>query len=409
MQKTAFLCLLGVFALGGCITPSSGPQRQAIIENSSRQAAPDGVGSVMVRPSYELVEYDESLLGLLSAHRYDSLLGRFGNHRGGPGPVRVGVGDVISLSLYEASASGLFSPTSSDSLRQGSFVALPQQTVDVDGSISVPYAGRVPVKGKSTKQIELEIISRLKDRTEQPQVVASVLESRSSLYSVQGEANHPGRFAINWAGERLFEGISRAGGAKWPDYETSVTLTRRGKTAATMLQTVVMNPSEDIYLQPGDEIFLRREPRFFTALGATGRSGHYPIDTPRLTLAEGIGRAQGLLDIQADPTGVFLLRWERPELLAKMGRDVQYYSTARIPTIYHFDLENPSHLLASQRIEIADKDVVYVTNATTVEMHKALRIFADLSYITLNAAETAWFVSNGSGAVVGGTSSLLGR
>jgi polysaccharide biosynthesis/export protein len=401
MRKTPFLCLMSVLALSGCLTPSSGPQRQAISENASRQAAPDGVGSVMVKPTYELVEYDESLLGLLSARRYNSLAGHFGNRKGGPGQVKAGVGDVISLSLYEPSASGLFSSSSSDSLRQGSFVSLPQQTVDADGSISVPYAGRVPVRGKSTKQIELEIISRLKDRTDQPQVVASILDSRSSLYSVQGEANHPGRFAINWAGERLFEGISRAGGAKWPDYETSVTLTRHGKTATAMLQTIVMNPSEDIYLQPGDEVFLRREPRFFTALGAAGRSGHYPVDTPRLTLAEAIGRAQGLLDTQADPTGVYLLRWERPEVLAKMGREVQYYSTARIPTVYHFDLENPSNLLAAQQIEIADKDVLYITNATTVEIHKALKVFADMSYITLNAAETSWFLGSGAGAVVG--------
>jgi polysaccharide export outer membrane protein len=405
MRNVALVGLLG-FALSGCLTPSSGPKWHAITDNATAQATTDVAGTVVVKPTYELVEYDDSILRFLVVSRYDSLLGHFGNRRGGAGQVRAGVGDVITLSLYEASSSGLFPSSSTDALRQGTSVAFPQQTVDADGSISIPFAGRIPVKGKSTKQIEAEIASRLRDKTDQPQVIASILDSRSSLYSVQGEANHPGRFPINWAGERVFEGISRAGGAKWPDYETSVTLTRGRKTVTTMLQSIVMNPSEDIFLQPGDEIFLRREPRFFTALGATGRSGHYPIDIPRITLAEAIGRAQGLLDTQADPTGVFLLRWERPEVLAKMGRDVNGYPTARIPTIYHFDLENPSHLLASQQVEIADKDVVYVTNAATVEMHKALRILSDLSYITLSAAETSWFLSSGAGAVTGGSSAL---
>jgi polysaccharide biosynthesis/export protein len=82
-----------------------------------------------------------------------------------------------------------------------------------------------------------------------------------------------------------------------------------------------------------------------------------------------------------------------------MGRDVTLYATARIPTIYHFDLEKPTHLLAAQRVEMADKDVVYVSNAATVEIHKALRVFADLSYITLNAAQTSWYLGSGAAIV----------
>lgn len=389
--------LIFSFSLSGCLTPSSGPKRQAITEQASRSAS---AGAPETRPTYELIEFDQSLLGLLASSRYDSFAGHFGNRRGSPSAVRAGVGDVISLAIYEASPSNLFPNASSDSLRQSSYVSLPQQIVDNDGSINVPYAGRVPIRGKSTKQIESEIIRRLGDRTDQPQVIASILDSRSSLYSVQGDANHPGRFAINWAGEKLFEGISRAGGAKWPDYETSVTLARNGKTATTMLRSIVTNPSEDIYLQPGDEIYLRREQKFFTALGATGRSGSYSIDVPKITLAEAIGRAQGLLDNQADPAGVYLLRWERPELLTRIGRHVTDYGTPRVPTIYHFDLAVPSHLLASQQIEIQDKDIIYVTNAVTVEMHKALRVLAELSYITLNGAQSAWFVNSGA-AIIG--------
>jgi polysaccharide export outer membrane protein len=399
MRKFVLLSLISAFSLAGCLTPSSGPQRMMISDGAGGEAVPDGAGGTAVRPTYELVEFDQSLLPFLRMHSHDTLASHFGNSRGSPNHVTVGVGDVVSLSVYEASGGGLFTPASTDTIRSGNYVALPQQVVDTDGTISVPFAGRIPVKGKTTKQIEAAVVSRLKDRAIEPQVIASIQDSRSSLYSVQGEAQHPGRFAINWAGEKVFEGISRAGGPKWPDYETSVTRTRGGRTATAMLQTVVRSPNEDIYLQPGDEIFLRREPRFFTALGATGMSGQYPIDVPRLTLAESIGRAHGILDSQADPTGVYLLRWERPEVLEKMGRDVKAYGTARIPTIYHFDLQQPSQLLASQQIDIVDKDVIYITNAATVELHKALQTFADMSYITLNAAQMSWYWGQGAAVV----------
>ncbi|WP_442755757.1 polysaccharide biosynthesis/export family protein [Methylocystis sp. JAN1] len=342
-------------------------------------------------PPFELVEFDMSLLDLLKHRASSTFSVSFRNEHLGPSRVKIGPGDLIGLSVYESSAGGLFTPSGTETLRQGNYVSLPQQVVEQDGTISMPYGGRIPVKGKSTKEVESLIVSRLEQRAIEPQIVVSLLESRSSLYSVLGEVQQPGRFPINWAGEKLLAGISRAGGPKWPDFETSVTLTRGRRTEKTMLSSIINDPREDIYLKPGDSVYLRREPRFFTALGATGKSGQYPLDVPRLTLAGGMGRAQGLLDTQADPTGVFLLRWEPPTVLSKLGRDVTRYSTARIPTIYHIDLRNPTHMLASQQIELIDNDVIYVTNATTVEIRKALQVFVDLSLITANSALATYY------------------
>ncbi|QGM44441.1 polysaccharide biosynthesis/export family protein [Methylocystis heyeri] len=370
-------------SLSGCLTPSSGPQATMIYEHAT-----DGSG----RLSYELIEIDTSILDLFRMRTQPTLVGRFGNERVGPTDVKLGVGDLIGMSIFEASAGGLFTPASTDTLRQGNYVALPQQVVDNDGTLSVPFAGRIAVAGKSSKQVEAEAVNRLKDRAIEPQVLISLIESRSSLYSVFGDVHAPNRFPVNWAGERITAGIARAGGPVFPDYEESVTLSRSGKTATVMLDAIVRNPREDIYLRPGDSIYLRHEPRFFTALGAAGRSGQYPIDVPRLTLAEAVGRAQGLLDTQADPTGVFVLRWEDPRILERMGRDISAYGTKRIPTIYHIDLQNPKLLLASQQIDVLDKDVVYVTNAPTVEFMKSLVVLNELSSIYLNiSAIKPWF------------------
>ncbi len=308
--------------------------------------------------------------------------------------MRVGVGDVVGLSIFEASGGGLFIPLSTDSSRQGNYVTLPQQIVDKDGTVNVPYAGPIRVTGKTRRQIEAEILAHLKERAIEPQVVVSIVESRSSLYSVLGEVHTPGRFAVNWTGERLLAGVARAGGPKWPDFETSVTLTRQGRTASVMLQTIVREPKEDIYLKPGDSVFLRHEPRFFTALGAAGKSGQYPIDVPRLTLAEGVGRAQGLLDTQADPTGVFLLRWENPAILTKLARDVTKYSSDRVPTVFHLDWRNPTHLLASQQIDLMDKDVIYITNAEAVEVMKALQVMSAAAGIAANSGVTRFYFAH---------------
>ena len=56
--------------------------------------------------------------------------------------LRFGIGDVVSVTIFEAAAGGLFIPTEAG-VRPGNFVTLPDQTVDNDGNISVPYAGLV--------------------------------------------------------------------------------------------------------------------------------------------------------------------------------------------------------------------------------------------------------------------------
>lgn len=376
--------LLLPLALEGCFTPGSGPQIEAVYANAVTQE-----GEV-IRPNYELIEYSSPILEILRRRSSDSLFGHFGGGRLGPSQVTIGIGDLVGLSVYEASAGGLFTPAATDTIRQGNYVNFPQQVVEQDGTISVPYAGRIMAKGKTTRQLEQDIVNQLKTRAVEPQIVVSLVDSRSSLFSVLGEAQRPGSFPVNWAGQKLLAGIALAGGPKWADYETSITINRGGKTATAMMQNVVADPRENIFLRPGDSVFLRREPRFYTALGAAGKSGHYPIDVPKITLAEAVGRAQGLLDTQADPTGVFLLRWEKRQALEKVGRQVASYTTPTIPTIYHFDLRDPNHLLASQQIDVINSDVIYISNAPTVELRKTLQVLADLSYITLNAAQTSF-------------------
>ncbi len=256
MHRLRIIACMGLLSLGGCLTPSSGPQLASIYENASINSGAFSKGEP--GHSYELVELDSTVLELLKFRTHDTLVGHFGNRRPGPGQVTVGVGDLVGVSIYEATSGGLYTPSSTDTLRQGNFITVPQQLVDEGGTISIPYGGRIPARGRSTGQIERAIVERIKDRAIEPQAVVSILDSRSSVYSVLGEVKAPGRFPINWAGERLLAGIARGGGPIWPDFATSVTLTRDGKTATAMLQTIVRDPKEDVYLRPGDTIFCVR-------------------------------------------------------------------------------------------------------------------------------------------------------
>jgi polysaccharide export outer membrane protein len=49
---------------------------------------------------------------------------------------------VVSVTIFEAEAGGLFVPSEAGA-RPGNFVTLPEQIVDSNGNITVPYAGTI--------------------------------------------------------------------------------------------------------------------------------------------------------------------------------------------------------------------------------------------------------------------------
>ncbi|MGB8871500.1 MAG: polysaccharide biosynthesis/export family protein, partial [Rhodomicrobium sp.] len=271
---------------------------------------------------YALVDLNQSVVRATYDIDADSFFRTFGKGRGPAPEVLVGPGDVLQLTVFESKSGGLFIPADAG-VRPGNYVTLPPQTVDHDGMLSVPYAGDMKVAGRSLPQIEHAIEQRLQNRAIEPKVVASLAEQVASTVSVIGEVNTPKKINLTQNGERLLDAIALAGGPKYPGYETYVTLQRRGRKATLFFNSLVLHPEENIYAAPGDTIYVYREPRRFVAFGAvgvaagigassalTGLSGQFSFDQERVSLAEGVAKAGGLLDNQANPGQVFVYRME---------------------------------------------------------------------------------------------------
>ena len=215
--------------------------------------------------------------------------------------VRVGAGDTVTVTIFEAQAGGLFIP-GQPGTSTGNFVQLPAQQIDRSGNISVPYAGAIAAVGRTPAEIQSEIESKLRSRAIEPQVVVTVNQRQSDEVSVLGEVNTPARFALEPGGTKLLNAIARAGGAKNPGYETIITLQRRGRVDQALLTSIVANPSYNINLAPGDVVYASREQRFYLVFGATPAPGavggqqnrRFPFETENLTLAEAVAKAGGL-------------------------------------------------------------------------------------------------------------------
>jgi polysaccharide export outer membrane protein len=346
--------------VGGCgLMPVSGPQSWDIVHG---QSDPESLPYAYVRLTPREIE-------ILATH-FPQIAGSFTDHRG-PEAIRFGVGDILGITIFEAGAGGLFTPTESVA-RTGNFVSLPPQAVDDSGNISVPYAGSLRAQGRTAIELQRAIVEALKDLALKPQAVVSLVDQRASSYTVLGDVRTAGRFAATSSGERLLDALARAGGLSGPGNESWVVLERAGKRASAPFGALVDVPANNIYVHPHDTIYVFREPQTFLALGASGRQGQFPFEAWRVTLSEAVGKASGLSDVNADPASVFLYRGETREVATLLGVDVARFQGPIIPIIYNADLRNPAGYFLSSKFQIRNKDVVYVSNASSVETSKFL-------------------------------------
>jgi polysaccharide export outer membrane protein len=363
--------------VAGCSAlPRSGPTEGAVYASAKATISrPDKQAGI----DYALVDLNKDVLAYFDFGPPKSLTS-FGVSRGGGGApeLPLGVGDVVSVTIFEAQSGGLFIPADAGS-RAGNFVTIPDQTVDRSGGISVPYAGRVQVAGRLPAAVQADIENLLANRAIEPQAVITTVKSRSSQVSVLGDVNSPTKIEISQAGERVLDAIAEAGGLSTPGVETYVTLQRRGKEATVLFDTLVKNPAENIFVAPGDTIYANRERRTFLAFGATGASGRFDFAESNLTLGEALAKAGGLLDDRADPAQVFLYRTESRDVLAKIGVDVSKFTGDEIPVIMHANLRDPGEYFVTQKFPMKDKDLIYISNAKSVELTKLLSIINTIS------------------------------
>jgi polysaccharide biosynthesis/export protein len=354
--------LFVVAALGGCGWMSvNGPAASDIL---SGQRDPVSLNYAVVKVTPKVIEVQARNLPRLVAFKE--------NQR--PRDITFGIGDILGVTIFEAASGGLFIPAEGG-VRPGNFVTIPNQAVDVHGNISIPYAGSIRANGRTQVEVQDAIVAALKNRAIEPQVVVSLVEQKTSMISILGEGRSA-RIPATATPERMLDVISRAGmvttgtstGAAGA--ETWVLLERNGRRAIAPFGALVYEPVNNIYVHPNDTIYLYREPQTYLAFGAVGTQQQIPFGTWRLSLAEAISKAGGLLDIQADPAAVFLYRGEARDVAQAMGIDCRPYEGPVIPVIYTINLRDPAGYFLASSFEIRNKDILYASNSFSVESTK---------------------------------------
>jgi polysaccharide export outer membrane protein len=229
----------------------------------------------------------------------------------------VNPGDVLAVSIWEANPALLFGTSPALSALAGSSTSknssLPDQMVGADGFITVPFAGRIRVAGKTIPNIESEIVASLQGKANSPQVIVQMTKGNTSNVTVVGEVGKSDLVPLTPKGERLLDAIALAGGVKQAVNKITLQISRQGLVKTMSLDRVIQDPTQNIRLNPGDVITAFYQPFSFTALGATGKNDEINFEAPGISLTQALGRIGGVQDSRADVKGVFVFRFEEPD------------------------------------------------------------------------------------------------
>ena len=162
--RLSSIVILAASIVGGCSTlPASGP--------SSGDVRSAGPSESEVLP-YAVVRITPGVESVLARH--SPKIAQAFTDRRGPNEIRFGIGDVVSVTVFESAAGGLFIPLEAG-VRPGNYITLPNQSVDNSGNITVPYAGSIRARGRTVVEVQQAIVDALKSRALEPQVVVALV------------------------------------------------------------------------------------------------------------------------------------------------------------------------------------------------------------------------------------------
>lgn len=376
------LAVAGLVTLGGCqasgLSTAVGPSRGAVISAAEQQQIP---GMRMI-PVTDAVAQQ---LSMVTARQ--NLAETLGDAQ--PVGTIVGVGDALEVTIWEAPPAvlfnnGIFADNRASASLQGSRPGtLPELLVGPSGSITVPFAGQVPAAGRSLRQIEQDIVRRLRGKANQPQAIVRIARNVTANVSVVGDVVNAGRVPLTPKGERVLDVLAQAGGTRQPLERMTIQVTR-GQTSVTVpVQDIIRDARQNIVLERDDVVTALYQPFTFTVLGAAGRNEEVRFEGTGLTLSQALGRIGGLQDMRADPRGVFIFRYEPPDRVRGLLDADAVLPQDRVPVIYRVDLYSPATYFAAQRFPMRDGDVVFISNSPAADFQRFVNVLASTVLPTL--------------------------
>ena len=359
MRKLTVISLSVVLAASGCtVVPGSGlpTGNKTIVYNNNDE--PDNIQSqldsrVSVHPiTFSLVQSMAEAPKISQANHALEQQKRNYNYR-------LGKGDVLSIVVWyqpDMAAQGAAPGRSqAQQVSNGSWVS-------DRGTIFYPLVGELKVEGKTIDQVRTELDSRLRKYIRNPQVDVTVSQFRSQKVSVSGSVRQAGQLPITNVPLTLIDAIDLAGGTTDTADPQNVKWTHKGVEKTISLEDLRASGdmSQNYLLSDGDIVYVpSNENNRIHVMGEVTRQNSLPMPPKGMNLTDAISRAEGMNQMLANATGVFVIRnvpsdYEKPI------------------HVYQLNLKDASAYALGTQFKLKTDDVVYVTAAPIARWNRVV-------------------------------------
>ncbi len=334
-----------------------------------------------------------------------------------PGPYAIGIADVLLLATTAPAteAEALTGILAAQSRRQG-------YTVQDDGTIAIPDAGRVRVAGLTVEDAEAAVFQALVAAGLDPSFSLEIAEFNSKRVSVGGAVGQPALVPITLQPLRLAEALQLAGGVAAPDQTyASIRLFRDGALyqipltrflSDSTLQRIVLTDGDAVFVdteyeldraqqyfrdqlalvtaensarsnmlaQLDTEFTIRRaqlqeqrdnfaalteldalERDYVYRVGEVVQQGRIPLPYGRTgTLADALYADGGFRTAQANPSQIYLLRG---------------FGTTGGVRAYHLDARNPGNLILATQMQLRPNDFIFIEEQPITKWNRVVSQF----------------------------------
>lgn len=281
-------------------------------------------------------------------------------------------GDMVHLSIWDASDNSLFSPTG---VRQ---TALNELRVSPTGTIFVPYVGQVDVSRTTPESARNRVERALREIVPSAEVQLGMVEGSMNSVNIVGDVVRPGTVALEHNSVSILDILAEGGGVRNNIENPRVKLQRGGKLYETSVTELYEDPRANSVVRGGDQIIIEEDTRFFLALGASGREQLHPFTKDDISAAEALAISGGVLDNRADPGGVLILR-EYPASAVASGEG----GPEKTRVVFSIDLTTADGLFSARKFRINSEDLVYPTESPINDARTVLSLLGS-SFLLLN-------------------------
>lgn len=253
--------------------------------------------------------------------------------------------------------------------------------VDEEGCLYYPHVGRFQVKGLTVVEVREKLTAALNKVLRNPQVDVKVLRYRSQQVFVGGEVRNAGLHSVTDVPFSLAEAVNRAGGFL-PTADTSRITLARGeqKWTVSYLDLVAKgNRLGRLLLRAGDTVHVaHRDESPVYVMGELRNPKSVPLMHGRLSLAQALSEAGGIMPGQADPRSIYVLRRGDADSAVE---------------VYHLDAGNPVAMVLADRFPLQPRDMVFVDAGSLVRWNRVVSLLLPTVSALTNTASDIKFLS----------------